>query len=101
MPFWSSVYQPIPQDEKVSDSEAAPDLSDPRTDRQTNREKWLGRILLCVAAGNLLVAFATVIATRDISKLRIPLAGVDISALPRPDPYVGLNLIISWFHAAP
>ncbi|KAJ7302452.1 hypothetical protein DFH08DRAFT_1089785 [Mycena albidolilacea] len=75
MPSWSSPYHPIPQDEKVSESGSASDLLEAHNDRQTSREKWLGRILVCIAAGNLLVALATVIATRDIYKLRIPSPG--------------------------
>jgi hypothetical protein len=101
LPFWStpSPYQPIAQDEKISESGSASDLLEQRKAGQTSsgREKWLGKVVLCIAVANVLVAIATVIATRDISKLHIPLAGVDISALPRPDPYVGLNICMSSF----
>ncbi|KAJ7834284.1 hypothetical protein B0H13DRAFT_1914194 [Mycena leptocephala] len=56
--------------------------------RMPDPENWLGKTALCLAVVNVLV----VITLHDISKLRIPMAAVDISALPRPDPYVGLNL---------
>ncbi|KAJ6535093.1 hypothetical protein B0H19DRAFT_1383329, partial [Mycena capillaripes] len=93
LPSWSSPYQPVSQDEKLSESGSASDLLEQQNALHgQRREKWLGRLLLCIAAANVLVAIGTVIATRDISKLRIPIAGVDVAALPRPNPYVGLNL---------
>ncbi|KAJ7763463.1 hypothetical protein B0H16DRAFT_1455306 [Mycena metata] len=89
--FWSSPYQPVAQEEKLSDSGSALDLLQ-HNETQSRREKWLGRVVLCIAAANVLIALATVIVTRDISKLRIPLAGVDVSALPRPNPVIPRNV---------
>jgi hypothetical protein len=91
---WSLPYRPIAQEQHeklLHESDSASDLLEVRNECQT-RENWLGKTALCLAVVNVLVAIAAVITLHDISKLRIPMAAVDISALPRPDPYVGLNL---------
>ncbi|KAJ7737934.1 hypothetical protein B0H16DRAFT_1730101 [Mycena metata] len=86
---WLLPYRPIAQEQHeklLSESDSASDLLEVRNEGQTTRESWLGKTVLCLAVVNLLVAIAAVITLHDISKLRIPMAAVDISALPRPDP---------------
>ncbi|KAJ7440290.1 hypothetical protein B0H11DRAFT_2292965 [Mycena galericulata] len=102
-PFWSSSrspYQPVSQDEKLSQSESG-DASNLHAETGPQERRWLGKALLCLGAANVLIALATLVATRGIFKIGFPVSGVDVSALPRPDPYVGLQLYGILTHPKP
>ncbi|KAJ6455279.1 hypothetical protein C8R47DRAFT_1082823 [Mycena vitilis] len=93
--FWSSPYQPVAQDEKLSESDSTSDLQELHNEGQTRRDTWLGRFVLGIAAANVLIALTALVVTRDISKLHIPIGRVDVASLPKPNPYVGLNMCMS------
>ncbi|KAJ7487021.1 hypothetical protein FB451DRAFT_1391881 [Mycena latifolia] len=88
--FWSSSsfpYQPIAQESEKLLSESGSESDLPaQVQAAPTGGQWMGRALLIIAAANVLIALGTLLATRDISALRIPIAAMDISALPRPDP---------------
>ncbi|KAJ7199651.1 hypothetical protein GGX14DRAFT_401252 [Mycena pura] len=103
--FWfsspSTAYQPVAQHEKDCDADADADstadvleaqAAEPAPAPTASTGSPLGTALLCIAAANLLLAAAALFLTRDLAGLRVPVFGMDLADLPRPNPYVGLNL---------
>ncbi|KAJ7641815.1 hypothetical protein FB45DRAFT_1022546 [Roridomyces roridus] len=92
--FWSrpTTYEPVAQDEfKLELESQSPSASHARA----NQSPWLQRALLLLALSNLLLAFIALLSTRGLSRNSTalwPVKGKDVSALPRPDPYIGLHL---------
>ncbi|KAJ7193095.1 hypothetical protein GGX14DRAFT_577612 [Mycena pura] len=91
----SPAYDKLPSSE--SDAQLLPSESfvDSRSEKRGSDARgggWLQPIVLVLASLNVLIALGTLLLTRDLADLHVPASMLDVQALPRPDPYVGLKL---------